>query len=60
MPQSNCTFRKRDVTAAIKAVIKAGVEVARVEVAKDGKIIVVTGKPSEPGPADGANPWDNL
>jgi hypothetical protein len=60
MPKANCTFRKRDVTAAVKAVINAGVEVARVEVANDGRIIVVTGKPSEPVPADGANPWDNL
>jgi hypothetical protein len=60
MPKSNCTFRKRDVTAAVRAVIKAGVEVARVEVAKDGRITVVTGKPSEPVGAGGANPWDNL
>lgn len=59
MPKSNCTFRKRDVTAAVRAVIKAGVEVARVDVAKDGKIIVVTGKPSEPVPADGAKSTRN-
>jgi len=52
MPKSNCTFRKRDVTAAVQAVVKAGVEVARVEIGKDGKIIVVSGKPSEPVSAD--------
>ena len=60
MPKSNCKFRKRDVTAAIQAVVKAGVEVARVEIGADGKIIVVAGKPLEPVPAEGANPWDNV
>jgi hypothetical protein len=60
MPKSNCTFRKRDVTAAVQAVVKAGVEVARVEIGKDGRIVIIPGKPSEPVPADGVNPWDNL
>ena len=33
-------FRKRDVTAAVKAVVAAGVEVQRVEVDKNGTIVV--------------------
>ena len=36
------TFRQRDVAAAIKAAKAAGLEVARVEVDKTGKIVVVT------------------
>jgi hypothetical protein len=52
------TFRQRDVAAAIRAAKTAGLEVARVEVGKDGKIVIVTtnGVPIEP-PAPG-NEWD--
>jgi len=39
------TFRKRDVKAAVEAVVAAGVEVARVEVAKDGTIKIIAEKP---------------
>lgn len=37
-------FKKTDVTRATKAVRDAGLEIARVEVAKDGSIVVVPGK----------------
>jgi hypothetical protein len=37
-----CTFKQRDVTAAVKAVAKAGLSVARVEIAPDGKIVIAT------------------
>jgi hypothetical protein len=41
MARSNCTFRQRDVTAAVKAVKAAGREVQRIEIDPDGRIIVV-------------------
>ena len=60
MARGSCTFRQRDVTAAVKAARAAGVEVARVEVDKNGKIIVIAGKPGcENGKTDG-NPWDEV
>jgi hypothetical protein len=37
-----CKFKQCDVTRAVKAVAKAGVAVARVEIAPDGKIIIST------------------
>jgi len=58
MARANCTFRQRDVTAAVKAARAAGVEVARVEV-ENGKITVVVGKPSCENKTDG-NPWDEV
>lgn len=55
MPRGPCKFRQRDVTKAVRAVVAAGVQVARVEVDKDGRIVVIAGK-SESNPA--SNPWD--
>jgi hypothetical protein len=62
LARGNCKFRQRDIKAAIKAVMAAGVDIARVEVDKDGKIIVVTGKADDvPGErTEGSNPWDNI
>ena len=55
------TFRQRDLTRAVKAVVAAGVDVLRVEVDKAGRIIVVTGKPDENRTPKGeANEWDRI
>jgi hypothetical protein len=55
-------FKLRDVTRACRGVRKAGLEVARVEVAKDGSIIVIPGKPQEAThDANGErNEWDDV
>lgn len=47
MARGPSTFKQRDVTAAVKAVVAAGVEVTSVEVGSDGKIVVVTGKAAQ-------------
>jgi hypothetical protein len=44
------TFKKTDVTRATRAVLDAGLDVARIEIEKDGRIVVVPGKPD--GQAD--------
>jgi hypothetical protein len=46
MSRSPSTFRQTDLTRAIKAARNTGVEVARAEIAKDGKIIIVIGETS--------------
>jgi hypothetical protein len=40
------TFKQTDVTRAIKAAVKAGVKDWRVEIDRDGKIIVVAAAPA--------------
>jgi hypothetical protein len=40
-----CLFKERDVTRAAKAVLAAGLPIARLEIAKDGAIVVVPGRP---------------
>jgi len=57
MSRGPLTFRQRDLTRAVKAVVVAGVEIARVEVDKTGKIVIVAGKPV----ADTErNEWDGV
>ena len=62
MSRGECTFRQRDVEAALRAARAVGVEVARVEIDKNGKIVLITGKPNgaaEPETKQGgANEWD--
>ena len=43
MSRAPATFRQSDITRAIRAARKAGVENVRVEIAKDGRIVIVTG-----------------
>jgi hypothetical protein len=47
MPRRPCTFRQRDVTAALKAAAAAGMRVAGFKVNPQGEIEVVIGKPAE-------------
>lgn len=56
MSRGKASFRESEVTRAVKAVKKAGVEVARVEV-ENGKIIVIAGKPADSATND-KNEWD--
>jgi hypothetical protein len=54
------TFRQSDVTRALKGVRAAGFGVERVEIGKDGKIVVVPGKPHADAAdlGDDRNDWD--
>jgi hypothetical protein len=59
MSRGSSTFKQTDVTKAVRAVVAAGVEVARVEVDKDGRIVVIAGKPeSNTREHTGENEWD--
>ena len=46
MPRGDTTFRQRDLKAALKAAEQSGAKVARVEVRRDGTIVVILGEPS--------------
>jgi hypothetical protein len=59
MARGSLTFKQGDVTRAVRAVVAAGVEIARVEVDEEGRIIVVAGKPT-PDEGRGANEWDSV
>ena len=42
MSRAPSTFRQQDVTRAVKAVAAAGVHIARIEIDKAGKIVIIT------------------
>ena len=51
MARAPSTFRQQDVTRAVKAVTAAGMHIARVEIDKSGKIVIVAGKSQEAAPS---------
>jgi hypothetical protein len=61
MSRGQQTFKQSDVTKAVKATVKAGIAVERVEIDKGGKIVVVTAKAED---ADGRkleeNEWNEV
>jgi hypothetical protein len=61
MTRPPASFRQRDLTRAVKAVIAAGLHVAGVKVSAQGDIEVVTGeKRVHDSPPQGGNEWDRL
>jgi len=53
MARAPSTFRQADVTKAVKAVVAAGCEVRRVEIDREGKIVLIMIEPLgvEPQPS---------
>jgi hypothetical protein len=62
MARGPSTFRQRDLTAAVKAVLAAGREVARAEIDKTtGNIVLEIDKAQErPDEKKGGNEWDRI
>jgi hypothetical protein len=58
MSRRPCLFRETDLSRAIRAVLAAGLNVARAEITKDGVISVVPGKPPEIAPPDAPTAHD--
>jgi hypothetical protein len=49
MARKPCAFRQSDVTRAVRAAEAAGQKVARIEIDKDGKIVIVIGPAEQQG-----------
>jgi hypothetical protein len=61
MARAPSTFRRQDVTRALKAVAAAGVHIARIEIDKTGKIVIITADATNrPGELMEANEWDRV
>ena len=57
MSRGPATFRQSDLTRAIKAAKAAGIEVVRIEVDKDGKIAIITGRGGDTAQANDLDAW---
>ena len=62
MSRSQQPFKQSDVTKAIKAMVKAGIADGRVEIDKNGKIVIVIARPEDAANSEkpGKNEWDGV
>ena len=60
MGHGRCTFREVDLTRALRAAKKAGADVARAEVTRDGKIVLVLKNDGEARSISERNEWDEI
>jgi hypothetical protein len=60
MPRAPCSFRESEIRRAIKAAGSAGIEIARIEIHKNGGFSIIPGKPDEGGNVGASNPWDEV
>jgi hypothetical protein len=61
MARPPSTFRQQDVTRAVKAVAAAGVHIARIEIDKAGKIVIIAaGASGQSDELTEANEWDRI
>jgi len=52
-------YRVRDLDMAIKTVQKRGLTVVRVEIAQDGRIVIVAGEPTSMHTPNVADDWED-
>jgi hypothetical protein len=60
VPRGVCLFRQTDLKRALKGARAAGMEIARVEINKDGVIVIVPGKPSGVAISEETNEWNEV
>ena len=61
MSRGQQTFRQSDVTRALRAIVKAGIAVRRVEIERNGKIVLVAATPRDgDGDKPEENEWDEV
>jgi hypothetical protein len=53
-------FKQRDLTKAVKAMLAAGVDIARVEIDRAGTIRIITMKAEPNGQGREENEWDDV
>lgn len=57
MTAKRATFRQADLTRAVKAARAAGLDVARIEINPDGKIVLEQSRETISGPSNAFDEW---
>jgi len=57
MPRGKVLFKERDLARAIRAAAKSGAPLQRVEIDREGRIVIIVGAPQE-REKPGENEWD--
>jgi hypothetical protein len=57
MARGRVAFKERDLARALRAAQKSGVPMQRIEIDREGRIVMIPGTPSTAAPAE-HNPWD--
>jgi hypothetical protein len=63
MARGTVAFKQRDLARALRAVQKSGMPMARVEIDRGGKIVLIPGEPNQQNDSDSAphdNEWDEV
>jgi hypothetical protein len=62
MSRAKHAFKQSHLTKALRATVKAGIGIERVEIDKGGKIIIVTSRPEDAANPEnpGKNEWDGV
>jgi len=60
MTRAPSIFRQQDVTKAIRGATKAGVNIARIEIARDGMIVIITATEAARIGGGEENSWDRV
>ncbi len=57
MARRPAPFKQTDITRAVRAVTAAGVDVGRVEISSDGKIVIERKNDAAPGATNALDAW---
>ena len=60
MARGPAGFKQRDLTRALRATKAAGIDVHRIEIEKDGKIVVFPGEPKSETSGGTTTEWANI
>ena len=60
MARACAAFRQRDVTCAIRAAKAAGVDIRRIEIDPNGKIVIIVGNGELKADRREENEWDSV
>ena len=60
MARGRVSFKERDLARALRAARKSGVQMQRIEIDREGRIVMIPGKPYDDPAKQNENEWDEV